>query len=651
MVYVDGGAMISPETIAAVKERVDIVALIGETVALKRAGRSFKGLCPFHKEKTPSFNVSPERGYFHCFGCGEKGGAIDYLIKLEGLTFPEAVRALCERAGIPIVETGGGDADRARAERQKRDKDDLYRVMQLAAEWYREQLSAHTLRSAALGELVKRGLPADSPDEKVQAALAGFFVGYAPYGWDQLARWLEKQGISLDAAEKLGLVRRRQGGRGTGYDLFRHRLMFAVVDRMGRVVAFSGRALDEPPAEALRAAGVEPIAQRDDDRAPPKYVNSPESPIYVKGETVFGLYQARHAIRDAGLAVLVEGNFDVLSLHARGLGNVVAPLGTAFTPAQAKLVRRYASTAVVLFDGDAAGRKATEAVRGPAREAALGIRVANLPTGRDPDDYSREHGIEAVKKVVDAARGMVEYLMDRAFEGIKNGTAEEIGACLKTVRRYLSDETDSDVRAMAKTYADRLAGKVLVSGRPAADMRALERVISGALASGAGGPTEGAARQAKQVPVTPASLSRAQEKAIEEAVLGAILDFPELLEDPEATEASDGAEGDLALALDAVRRMWDAKRSLAGDEVLDLIPRPIHAFASGRLAAPVFGDMKDARAELLSNLKKLQNLSLRADRAAAMEQLNRAGRLGDTAAEDELLLQLARSRDKKLGRD
>jgi DNA primase len=641
--------VISPETIAAVKERVDIVALIGETVALKRAGRSFKGLCPFHKEKTPSFNVNAERGYFHCFGCGEKGGAIDYLIKLEGLTFPEAVRALAERAGIPIVETGTGDGDRARAEKQKRDKDDLYRVMQLAADWYREQLSTHPLRGSALRELVKRGLPADSPDERVQAALAGFFVGYAPYGWENLARWLDKQGISLDAAEKVGLVRRRQGARGGGYDLFRHRLMFAVVDRMGRVVAFSGRALEDPPPEALRAAGIEAIGQREDDRAPPKYVNSPESPIYVKGETVFGLYQARHAIRDAGQAVLVEGNFDVLSLHARGLGNVVAPLGTAFTPAQAKLVRRYAPSVVVLFDGDAAGRKATEAARAPAREAGLGIRVANLPAGRDPDDYSREHGIEAVRKVVDAARGMLEHLMDRAFEGIKNGTAEEIGACLKTVRRYLSDESDSDVRAMAKTYADRLAGKVLVNGRPMADMRALERVVMGALEEGPAGAGTGSARQARQVPVTPSSLSRAQEKAIEEAVLGAILDFPELLADDEVGAAVEGAEGDLALALDAVRRMWEAKRSLAGDEVLDLIPRPIHAFASGRLAAPSFADMKDARAELLENAKKLRNRSLRADRAAAMEQMGRAGRLGDSVTEDELLQELARRSKKKLG--
>jgi DNA primase len=634
---------ISEETIKAVKERVDIVALIGEGVALKRSGRTFKGLCPFHKEKTPSFHVNPERSYFHCFGCGEKGTAIDYLIKREGHTFAEAVRALAERLGIPVAEEGGS-RDIALVERKKREREDLYGVMKLAAHWFVEQLGQHPLSHLARAELARRGL-GDSSDRRVADACEAFFVGYAPYGWDGLAGYFKRQGISLDLAEALGLVRRRQSGSGH-YDLFRHRLMFAVVDRIGRVVAFSGRALDEPSAPELRAIGVEPAPPRDDDRAPPKYVNSPESPIYVKGDTVFGLYQARHAIRDAQRAVLVEGNFDVLSLHARGLANVVAPLGTAFTPAQAKLIRRYAPTVVVLFDGDAAGRKATMAVRGPAGEAGLGIRVANLPEGSDPDDYSRAHGIDAVARTLDASRGMLEYLIDRSFEGIKTGSPEEIGACLKEVRRYLSEANDPDTQAMAKAYADQLAGKVLVSGKPLADMRALERAVATALS-----PRQAAAtgQQAGAMPITPTARSRSQERAIEQAVLGAVLDFPELLGEIEVTDALQDAEGDLALGLDAVRRIWDAKGSLAGDEVLDLIPRPIHAFASGRLAAPKFAEVKEARAELLENAKKLREKSLRADRAATMEQLGRAGKLGDKATEDELLEQLARRSKEKLG--
>ena len=648
--------VISPETVALVKERADIVALIGETVALKRAGRTFKGLCPFHKEKTPSFNVNPDRGYFHCFGCGEKGSSIDFLIKLEGHTFPEAVRVLAERLGIDVVETGAHDPDHARLERQKREKDDLYGVMRLAAAYYVAELGKHPLAGIARTELERRGLPFGSDDPTVAQALESFYVGYAPWGWDGLARYFERQGVSLDLAAKLELIRPRQTGKGY-YDLFRHRVMFAVVDRMGRVVAFSGRALEEPTEVELRAAGLEPsrpradAASRDDERAPPKYVNSPETPIFVKGEHVFGLHQARHAIRDAQHAIIVEGNFDVLALHARGLMQVVAPLGTAFTPAQAKLIRKYAPTALVMFDGDPAGRKATVACRGPALEAGLGIRVANLPTGTDPDEYSRAHGIDAVRRVANAAQGMLEFLLDRAFEGIKTGSAEEIGACLKSVRRYLSEESDADVRAMAKAYADRLAGKVLVSGRPLTDMHALERTVAGAL-NEAGGATDAMAaarRGGPQANVSPASRSRALENAIDDAVLGALLDFPELLADPAVVAALDHAEGDLALATAAVRKEWESKGSALGDEVLDLIPRPIHAFASGRLAAPKFAEVIEARAELLENAEKLQRKSMRADRTAVLEQVSRAQKLGDREVEDELLEQLARRSKEKLG--
>jgi DNA primase len=649
--------VISPETIALVKERADIVALIGETVGLKRAGRTFKGLCPFHKEKSPSFHVNPDRGYFHCFGCGEKGGALDFVMKLEGHTFPEAVRALAERFGVEIVETGAEDPDRARFERQKREKDDLYGVMRLAANYYVGELGRNPLAEVARRELARRGLPFDSKEPAVRQALESFHVGYAPWGWDGLARYLERQGVSLELAAKLELIRPRQTGKGY-YDLFRHRVMFAVVDRMGRVVAFSGRALDEPTAEEFRRSGVEPPRPRadsatggDEGRAPPKYVNSPETPIFVKGENVFGLYQARHAIRDAQQAIVVEGNFDVLALHARGLLNVVAPLGTAFTPTQAKLIRKYAPTAIVMFDGDQAGRKATVAVRGPAVEAGLGIRVANLPAGADPDDYSRAHGIDAVRRIATAAQGMLEYLLDRAFEGIKNGSAEEIGACLKSVRRYLSEESDADVRAMAKAYADRLAGKVLVNGRPLTDMRALERTVAGALGEG-GSASDAKAAALPGAPmrnVSPASRSRALDRAIEEAFLGALLDFPDLLADPEVAEAIDHAEGDLALATAAVRQAWESHGAVMGDEVLDLIPRPIHPFASGRLAAPKFSEMKEARAELLENAKKLRGKTLRADRTVVLEQMSRAQKLGDRDVEDELLLELARRSKEKLG--
>ncbi len=368
--------MISPETIAIVKERTDLVALVAETVKLVRKGRSFSGLCPFHKEKTPSFNVNPERGFFHCFGCKESGSSVDFLMKLHGLSFREAVQDLAPRLGVAIDETTSG-AEQREATAARRSKEDLYGVNNLAAVYYercmRPGQEGHPLSSYARDEIARRGLGPDAGPAAADA-LQAFRVGYAPHAWDGLASFLKQQGISPILAERAGLLIPRANGSGH-FDRFIHRLMFAVIDVMGRVVAFSGRALPDPtPAEIAAHA---PSAPRPDpEKKPAKYINSPESPIYTKGEHLFGLHQAKAAICQEGEAILVEGNFDVVALHARGLANAVAPLGTAFTPAQAKLLKRFAPSVVVAFDGDAAGKKATRAARVPCREGGLSARAS-----------------------------------------------------------------------------------------------------------------------------------------------------------------------------------------------------------------------------------------------------------------------------------
>jgi DNA primase len=327
--------VISSDTITLVRERTDIVALVTESVpSLKRRGRSWVGLCPFHKEKTGSFHVNPDRGFFHCFGCKEQGSAIDFVMKQDGATFPEAVRSLAERAGIAIEEER---AERTEVDRQKLQRDGLYAVSHLAATYYERQLREHPNRRYAVEELARRALvpswardgsvdaPSVSPERQaaIDDAIQAFRIGYAPPGWDGLAVFLRQQGISPLTAEAAGLLVPRAG---TGhYDRFRHRLMFPVLElQQGRVIAFSGRALADLPND------------KPADK-PAKYINSPESPIYTKGATLFGLYQARHSIRQAETSTLVEGNFDVVSLHAHGAANVVAPLGTAFTIDQAKL--------------------------------------------------------------------------------------------------------------------------------------------------------------------------------------------------------------------------------------------------------------------------------------------------------------------------
>ncbi|MFO0761039.1 MAG: DNA primase [Byssovorax sp.] len=667
--------MISTNTIARVKERTDLVALVGETVKLTRRGRSFTGLCPFHKEKTPSFHVNAERGFFHCFGCKESGGAIDFVMKIEGRTFPEAVRMLAEKHGIEIEETLT-DQERREAQAARRAKEDLYAVNNLAATYFERCLGAspHPLAHYARAELARRGLSLGDTgvgnDQVGEAAripdtIQAFRIGYAPFGWDGLAMYFKQQGISPVVGERVGLLVPRSSGSGH-YDRFRHRLMFAVIDVLGRVIAFSGRALPDPtPAELsdLKLSG--PSQQA--DNAPAKYINSPESPIYTKGEHLFGLHQARQSIRQTGEAILVEGNFDVVALHARGITNVVAPLGTAFTADQAKLLKRFAPTVTVLFDGDNAGRKATRAARVPCREGGLSAKVATLPRGIDPDELVRKQGAEGLQRVLKGARGMLEYLIDDALEGEAFGGASlsEQLARVRAVADLLASEDDPTLRAMAKTYADRLSSKLVIMGRSPTDLHQLEQIMGRATA-GAQAPPPGPSQTIER---GDRARSRAQVDAIPLAILGALLDFPDLLDDPEVEEALGVLDGDAALGVAAMRQHLPsppedansgptnagenthpgANKGLYAAEFLAQIPRPIHPFAVGRLASPRFELIGDAKFELLENARKLKRLSLTRENAAGVDQLHRAEAQGDVDSENALLREAALRARKKRG--
>jgi len=662
--------MIPPDTIALVKERTDLVALIGESVRLTRQGRKFIGLCPFHKEKTPSFHVSPERGMFHCFGCKESGSAVDFVMKTDGLTFPEAIRALAERAGVEVTDTAT-DAERREANAARRAKEDLYGVNHVAATYFEKCLfggpgaEPHPLAGHAREELARRGLevPVGGADGAgLEAApwmdtLQAFRIGYAPFGWDGLSTYLRQQGISPTAAEKVGLVVPRSSGSGH-YDRFRHRLMFAVIDVMGRAVAFSGRALPDPSAAEIAGLGLSG-PRSDQEQKPAKYINSPESPIYTKGENLFGLYQARQAIRQHGEAILVEGNFDVVSLHARGATHVVAPLGTAFTAAQAKLVKRFAPGVVLLFDPDAAGKKATRAARAACREGGLSAKVASLPAGLDPDEFSRTHGPEGIARLIKNARGMLEHLIDEALDGDDFGgaTLTEKVARVRAVAALLADEDDPNLRTMAKTYADRLSSRLVISGTAPTDLRQLEQIIEQAV-SGRSAPARqhglGAGGDVASKPVRPPqshdrARSPAQVEEIGLAVIGALIDFPELCDDPEVQGALGVLEGEPALSVAALRQARSGQKGLYASEFLAQIAPPIHSFARGRLASPVFEAASEARAELLTNAGKLRRLHLMRENAAVVEQLHRTKAQGDATEEDALLGEVERRSREKLG--
>jgi DNA primase len=638
--------VIAPETIRTIKERTDLVALIGESIRLQRRGRSYVGLCPFHKEKSPSFHVHAERRFYHCFGCGESGSAIDFVMKTSGLDFREAAVMLAERAGIAIEEVGSTEARRDKSER-----DELYAVNQLAASFWERQLSltragsgvGHPLRAHALAELEKRGMPplgTDTPEARRWLdTLQAFRVGYAPPGWDGLAGFLREQGVSPLVAERAGLLVPRQGqGRGH-YDRFRHRLMFAVVDPLGRVVAFSGRALAPPTRAELERLG--PGAPSYDGEAPAKYINSPESPIYTKGEHLFGLHQAKQALRARGEAVLVEGNFDVVSLHARGVDHAIAPLGTAFTPDQAKLLKRFAPRVNLLFDGDAAGRKATRAAREPCRLAGLEARVTVLPEGRDPDELVRHEGPEALLTRLRAGRGLLEHLIDEALtgRGFDDATLAERVKRIRDVVALLSEEDDPNIRSMAKLYADQLSKKLVLGGQAPADLHELERMVEGAFSSarrrGADAPP------AVRTPPAPRGA-----RALELPILGAILDVPDLLRDPAVLEALRVLEGDAALAVAAVRRHLLQATSDA-EEFLATLPESIQAFASGRLASPTFEEAAEAKAEVLDNAHKLRGLGERREKSEAIEKL--AGSTLDEESRELLRALSERARRAKLG--
>ncbi len=641
--------VIAQETIDRVREQTSLAELIGETVKLERRGRSFVGLCPFHQERTPSFHVNDERGFYHCFGCKAAGDAFKFVQQTEGLEFIEAVRRLAERLGIEVVDDLS-DTERRQRAAQKRREQTLYDVNAAAASFFEKMLVEHPERRYATGELERRGLPYDGP---AQGVLRSFRIGYAPDSWDSLSTYLRKAGLDLESAEKLGLVAPRKQGPGY-YDRFRHRLMFAVLDLQGRVVAFSGRAL-------------EPIAGSEPPGDPPaKYINSPETPIYRKRETVFGLYQARAALRADQPCVVVEGNFDVVSLHARGVPGAVAPLGTAFTVEQGKLIKRFATSVTFLFDADKAGQKAVIASREPCREAGLRARVASLPAGMDPDDFSKKRGAEGMQAVLRAARGMLEHLMEEALnEAFTQGDARSRAEKLKKVTELLASEDDPAVRALAERHADYLASRLDVAD--ARTFRALQAAVQRSLQAGdperrvgqhdgdgqsqARQPTLGAPQRAR---------SRARLEEISAEIVGAILDFPELLDTPEVLSYGAEVEGDLASALAALRQCARSRQDERLDEesrahraegapgralpdfraALAKMPPSIRPFAIARMAAPRHQLVEAAHAELVGNVKKLRQHELARLARDAMSDLERARRTGDSDQENDLLREI-----------
>lgn len=364
-------ANIPDDKVQEVRDKVDIIDLVGRYVELRKAGRNFKGLCPFHQEKSPSFNVNPQRKGYKCFGCGAGGDAIGFVMEIEGKSFPEAVRKLAEQYGVHLpadAMSGGRGAGPTRHE-----KDAAYAVARAACELYESMLVDPEKGKSGRAYLERRGLTRELAER--------FRLGYAPApaeaGWDTLCLHIKKLGLSMDAAQTLGLVGKSER-TGNLYDKFRGRLMFPIIQPGGEVIAFSGRIV--PPHD-------------EDDRGgnpPPKYVNSSESLLFTKSKHLFALATARPAIREKKRAILVEGNVDVAKLHQWGHEEAVAPLGTALTPEQSRLLARFAEQVIMCFDGDKAGKKAAWSALPQLIDADLDVRMVLLPEGEDPDSIGEE---------------------------------------------------------------------------------------------------------------------------------------------------------------------------------------------------------------------------------------------------------------------
>lgn len=368
---------------AHIKERADIVQVIGEQVDLKKSGARFLGLCPFHGEKTPSFSVHPGQQFFHCFGCGESGDVFSFIMKYQNVDFPEALRILAEKYHVELPKRRQSKEEEARIRRRKA----LFAVSNKASEVFSRYLQENRGGETARVYLEKRGV--------AREIIESYRIGYAPAveveGWNFLGSKLSGQ--EKDAAIEAGLLVKKENG--TTYDRFRDRIVFPVLDISGQVCGFGGRIVGE---------------------GKPKYLNSPESVIFNKGRLLLGLYQQKDQIRKQNKAVLVEGNFDLISLVAHGCSNVVAPLGTALTREQLRLLKRFCEEATLLFDGDEAGRKAAERSVPLFLAEQLAGKVALLPKGHDPDTFVQDHGSSAVHKLVEDAEELPEFLLERLIE-------------------------------------------------------------------------------------------------------------------------------------------------------------------------------------------------------------------------------------------
>jgi DNA primase len=426
-------AVFSQATLERVRAASDIIDVIGSYLPLKRAGANFTALCPFHKEKSPSFNVNPHRQIFHCFGCHKGGDVFTFVKEYENIGFMDAVRRLADRAKIPL------EMDSSPGEQQARHlKDQLLEIHDKIAQRWQSCLQNEAAGQVARDYLKKRGVSDD--------AIKLFRLGAAPETWDDTVNWARSKNYDLALMEKTGLIIRKEE-TGNYYDRFRGRLMFPICDEQGRVVAFSGRVL----------SGDEKTA---------KYVNSPETPIFTKSKIFFGLDKSKRAILDAGFAIICEGQLDLMACFMAGVQNIVAPQGTAFTDQHARILKRYVSEVVLCFDSDEAGQNAAVRSLDHLLASGMAVRVALVPAPHDPDSYIKAYGGEKFRELINSAKGFFDYYLERLCE--KNDIKTDKGRAT-VIRSMLEALQKTDNRVAFDKHAHDLTFKLGISYRSVVD--------------------------------------------------------------------------------------------------------------------------------------------------------------------------------------
>jgi len=410
---------IPESTISEVIERADILEVVEKYVPLKKKGRNFMGLCPFHSEKTPSFSVNPEKGLFKCFGCGKGGTVLTFLMEMEGMTFPEAVRELGGRYGVRVETAAPTPMDKKRDDKRER----LYVINREAEKYFIETLKSDAGKSA-VKYLKERGIDGRTAKD--------FSLGFAVRKWEGLTKHLKDKGITEKEIEEAGLA--IMGDKGF-YDRFRGRIIFPIRDHRGRLSGFGGRTIEEDYE--------------------PKYMNSPETPVYHKGEILYGLNITKNEARRARYAIIVEGYLDAIALCQAGIKNVAATLGTALTPEHLKILKRYANEAVLIFDSDEAGGRAAERTLSLFGEGKMYARAAVLPEGEDPDSFIRKRGSAEFLKIIEDARDIFDFCLGRIYKRHDLNTAKGITEALDEASyvasiKKLPQEIDFYVRKIAE---------------------------------------------------------------------------------------------------------------------------------------------------------------------------------------------------------